>query len=121
MTDDNLDDPVRKTQWFASFEYLQKQIHQNARDKGFWAPHLQDMLAKLMLVVTELGEAAEAWRAHNLQSKKIPTHSCVEEELADAIIRIMDLAEFYRLDLAGAIVQKMEHNKDRPQIHGKIA
>lgn len=121
MTNNDFDGQVRKTQWLASCEYFQKQIHQDARDKGFWVPHLQDFLAKLMLVVTELGEAAEAWRTNNLQSKEIPTHSCAEEEIADAIIRLLDMAEFYKFDIAGAILQKMAFNKGWPQMHGKVA
>lgn len=122
MTEDSeLETQVKRTQWFSSFEYFQKMIHANAQAKGFWAPHLQDFLAKSMLVVTELSEAAEAWRAGDSPSKKVPTHSHCEEEIADAIIRLMDMAEFFKLDIAGAILRKVRHNESRPHLHGKIA
>lgn len=117
----DIENQVHRTQWFASFEYFQKQIHDNALAKGFWAPHLQDFLGKLMLVVSELGETAEAYRHDDPKSEKIPTHSQMEEEIADAIIRLMDMAGYFRLDIAGAIMQKLKYNADRPHLHGKIA
>lgn len=121
MNENELETQVKRTQWFASFEYFQKLIHANAVNKGFWAPHLQDFLAKTMLVVTELSEAAEAWRVGDPKSQKIPTHSHCEEEIADAVIRLMDMAEFFKLDIAGAIVRKVKHNESRPHLHGRIA
>lgn len=121
MNENELETQVKRTQWFASFEYFQKQIHANAVNKGFWAPHLQDFLSKTMLVVTELSEAVEAWRAGDPKSQKIPTHSHCEEKIADAIIRLLDMAEFFKLDIAGAIVRKVKHNESRPHLHGKIA
>jgi NTP pyrophosphatase (non-canonical NTP hydrolase) len=36
-----------------------------------------------------------------------------EVELADAVIRIFDLAGAYRMDLAGAIAEKMAFNASR--------
>ena len=45
--------------------------------------------------------------------------SSVEEELADAVIRIMDYAFGKDLDVAGAIVAKIEYNSDREFMHGK--
>jgi NTP pyrophosphatase (non-canonical NTP hydrolase) len=35
-------------------------------------------------------------------------------ELADAVIRIFDLAGAYGMDLGGAIAEKMSFNADRP-------
>ena len=43
----------------------------------------------------------------------------MEAELADAIIRIMDFAQEYDLNLADAILAKHEYNKSRPYKHGK--
>lgn len=73
---------------------------------------------RLMLIVSELGEALEAIRHGNPPDSHIPKFSGVEAELADAIIRIMDLAETHNLRLADAILAKMSFNARRPKMHG---
>jgi hypothetical protein len=40
-------------------------------------------------------------------------------ELADAVIRIMDLAHKMGIDLGRAILEKVRYNRDRPYRHGK--
>jgi hypothetical protein len=40
-------------------------------------------------------------------------------ELADAVIRILDLAESLGIDIEAAMVLKHEYNKSRPERHGK--
>jgi NTP pyrophosphatase (non-canonical NTP hydrolase) len=45
---------------------------------------------------------------------KLPHRPALEVELADAIIRIMDLAGAMNLDIAGAICEKMTYNAQRP-------
>lgn len=41
-------------------------------------------------------------------------HRLMEEvELADALIRIFDYAGAYKLDLGGALLEKMAYNKNR--------
>lgn len=67
---------------------------------------------KLMLIVSEIAEAMEADRK-NLMDDKLPHRKGTEVELADACIRIFDLAGSYNLDLAGAINDKMAYNAQR--------
>jgi NTP pyrophosphatase (non-canonical NTP hydrolase) len=43
----------------------------------------------------------------------------VEEELADAIIRICDIAGIYEIDLDWHVKAKMAYNETRPYKHGK--
>jgi len=74
---------------------------------------------KLMLVVTELGETCEGLRHGNPTSDKLPEYSAAEEELADAIIRIMDLAAYNKWRLGPAIIAKLSYNRGRPYKHGK--
>jgi NTP pyrophosphatase (non-canonical NTP hydrolase) len=82
---------------------------------------------KLMLMVTELAEVAEALRTANkhpddlsyAQSAVIPEFTQEEEELADALIRLLDYAGTYRLRLAEATLAKMAYNKTREPMHGK--
>lgn len=68
---------------------------------------------KLMLVVSEVAEAMEGHRK-NLRDDKLPNRSMLEVELADAVIRIADLAGALDLDLGGAIASKLAYNLTRP-------
>ena len=71
-----------------------------------------------MLIVTELAEAMEAYRDGDAESEKIPGFSKLEEELADAIIRILDFAGGETLDIENALRAKMIYNEGRPYRHG---
>lgn len=66
----------------------------------------------LMLVVSELAEGMEGHRK-NLHDDHLPGRMMLEVELADALIRIMDLAGGLGLDLAGAWRDKMLYNMTR--------
>lgn len=43
----------------------------------------------------------------------LPDRPMIEVELADAVIRIADLAGYLGLDLGGAIMAKLEYNRRR--------
>jgi NTP pyrophosphatase (non-canonical NTP hydrolase) len=68
---------------------------------------------KLCLVHSEVSEAMEGHRK-GLQDDKIPHRTMIEVELADAVIRISDLAGALGLDLGGAIAEKLAFNAHRP-------
>ena len=102
-------------------ELLQEVCHSRSRDAGWWVDiktgrSIKDnpfnFGQKLMLVVSEIAEAMEGDRK-NLMDDKLPHRPMREVELADAVIRIMDLAGAYEMDLAGAIIEKLEYNKTR--------
>jgi hypothetical protein len=81
---------------------------------------------KVMLIVTELNEAIEAHRTDMLDDKLHDRHG-MEVELADAVIRIFDLCGAYKLDLGGAVYDKLLYNterndhteEERAKAHGK--
>lgn len=96
---------------------MQHAVHENAVAHGWWDNPREDGTI-LMLVVSELAEMLEAMRDGDGESKKIPGFSCEEEELADAVIRILDFAGRKNYRLGAAILAKHEFNKTRPHKHG---
>ena len=66
----------------------------------------------LMLIVSELSEALEGDRK-DLMDEHLPHRKMFEVELADALIRIGDLAGHTGIDLAGATAEKLEYNNTR--------
>jgi NTP pyrophosphatase (non-canonical NTP hydrolase) len=66
----------------------------------------------LCLVHSEISEAMEGHRKH-LQDDKLPHRPMIEVELADAMIRILDLAAALNLDIGGAFLEKLKFNETR--------
>lgn len=69
-------------------------------------------LALMMLMVTELAEAAEGERK-DVMDTHLPHRKMVEVEFADCIIRILDYAAAKGLDVGGALVEKCRYNWTR--------
>ena len=95
-----------------------KAIYKNAVEHGFWKGEVNDG-ERMALIHAEISEALEALRDGNPSSNKIMDYSSLEEELADAVIRIMDYCFGKDLDIAGAILAKIEYNRSREYMHGK--
>ena len=101
-----------------SIDEIAKYIKNWRIGKGFKTPSSLDtaeerdsMLGKLMLVVTEVAEAAEAVRKNDLNNFR--------EELADTTIRILDITSSMGIDHEADIAQKMRENENRAYLHGK--
>jgi NTP pyrophosphatase (non-canonical NTP hydrolase) len=92
-------------------------VYQNAKSKG-WHDKPNDPVVSLALIHCEASEAVEAIRHGNPPSEHIPRFSGVEEELADIVIRCMDLSQEKGYRLGEAIVAKHEFNRTRPIKHG---
>ena len=93
-------------------------IHRCMELKGFW-PQNREFKELLLLLHTEISEAAEGLRHGNKPSEHIPEYSAMEEEMADLVIRVMDMGVGKYLSLAQAIVDKMRFNQTREHKHGK--
>jgi NTP pyrophosphatase (non-canonical NTP hydrolase) len=100
------------------WERIAKKIYKNAVNHGFWKEDPNDG-ERMALIHAEISEALEALRDGNPSSSKIMEFSSLEEELADAVIRIMDYSFGKDLDVAGAIIAKIEYNQSREYMHGK--
>lgn len=107
---------------------LAKEIHDNAVNKGFYSKPLETGTL-LMLCVSELSEALEADRKDNhadLESYELfdsdfedSIKDTFEDELADSLIRILDLCAAKKIDIDTHVRLKMEYNKGREKLHGK--
>lgn len=103
---------------------LSQRFHVQARASGFWPSKSQItdewICMQLALIGTEVSEAVEAVRDGQIKlyySGGKPEG--VAAELADVIIRALDLGCGLELDLARAIGEKHAYNLTRPPKHGR--
>lgn len=97
-------------------DQLQRACHGLSASAGWWTGLSTTdgyvIATKLMLIVSEISEAMEGVRT-DAWDNKLSHRPAVEVELADALIRIFDLAGAMDLDLGGALVEKLEYNQTR--------
>lgn len=109
---------------------LQDQVHQNAKNKGFWdytpesdEAYRANVATKLLLIVSEAVEAMDEIRAGKSPSTRYHSDGGKPEgfpsELADIVIRVLDLAGGLGVDLQDVIEEKMTYNASRDRLHGK--
>lgn len=104
---------------FPTIKELCDECHAIAIDRGWYADGERNKGELIALIHSELSEALEALRDGNGPDKRCPGFNSLEVELADALIRIFDMAGYLKLDLEGALQAKMEVNRNRPHRHGK--
>lgn len=92
-------------------------VHTMAVAKGFWDKP-RNVGEMLMLITSELSEGLEADRK-DLMDDHLPNRKGLEVELADAVIRIADMAQGLGFDLEATIEEKMAYNANREPLHGK--
>ena len=125
---------------------LSQQIHENAKSKGFYEgeKNTGEMLCLIHSEVSEALEAdrkgkftvlAEDWHLEGMANKNFgktfsdddvfkmrfedSVKDTFEDELADIMIRVMDLAAYRGIDIENHIKAKMRYNAMREHKHGK--
>ena len=107
---------------------LAEEIYQNNKEKGFW-DNERNVGEMLMLVTSELGEAMEAHRKGrfaNLEAYEEFSENfedaikdTFEDEIADSVIRLLDMCGGLGIDIDTHVRLKLEYNKTRERLHGK--
>ena len=100
---------------------LAAMLHETAKEKGFWdGEYSHDKIGnKLALVHSEVTEVLEAIR-------KSKGSEQVVEEMADVIIRLLDVYAAMRNEekilhsLDEILEAKINKNKERPRLHGNL-
>lgn len=112
-----------------NIDALSDEVAKISEQNGFWDA---DGMGDLGLMATKLAliadEVCEAIRVHReIYEGEIRPHSTMTdeqeqefvEELADIIIRTLDIAGHYGFQLGETVVSKIDKNRNRPYRHGK--
>ena len=131
---------------YINLNALAKEIHENAVDKGWW-DGVVSFPEQMMMVVTEAAEAIEEYRhgrpdmyykqnidgigeitrhvsptaTTGLGDTKFPDGAKPEGvtvEVADCIIRLLDICAGRGMDIDAAMKAKMAYNRTRDYRHG---
>lgn len=111
--------PLSNSKWLPWIQAIDEaccEIHEY--NKKWWVdlhtgqPLQRNVGEMLMLIVSELAEGMEGHRK-NLMDDKLPQHKMLDVELADAVIRIFDLAAGHSIPLGQIIFEKCMFNLDR--------
>lgn len=105
---------------------LAEAIHRHNCLKGFYddVANANEQVKNLFisqqiaLIHSEVSEAMEYHRKPK-PDNHLPHRTGFEVELADAIIRILDLCGYLQIDINTVIFEKLEYNTKRPYKHGK--
>nr|WP_246407851.1 hypothetical protein [Microvirga lupini] len=102
-------------------DILQDLCHSLACLSGWWTDKATgerktleqvNVAEKLCLIHSEISEAMEGDRK-KLMDDHLPHRQMIEVELADALIRILDLGGFLELDITSAAIEKLAYNQRR--------
>jgi len=98
------------------WDLTQQWAHNAAIEKGWWENDRNNG-ELIALMHSELSEGLEALRK-DLYDNHVPEFKGIEAELADVVIRIMDMAAARKYRVGEAIIRKLQYNAPRPHKHG---
>ena len=93
-------------------------IHSACVDAGWYTnldtgdPLERNVAEMLCLVHSEISEALEGYRK-DLVDSHLPEYANIDVELADAVIRILDLCGYLGIDIGQVISDKFDYNQVR--------
>jgi NTP pyrophosphatase (non-canonical NTP hydrolase) len=106
-------------------------VYELARSKGWHSTPMSDREMLATYLINIHGEVSEAWeafragkinapcdKAEKMRILGLPELTCLEEELADIVIRVFDTAQTLGVDIERAIETKHAYNGTRAQRHG---
>ena len=112
-----------------------KEVHSANVEKGFYDKPVE-VGTHLMLITSELAEALEADR-HGISANRASFEALIsdgvpfqeafkecikdsyEDEIADAMIRLLDHCGYKGIDLEFHVKNKLKYNSNRAKLHGK--
>jgi NTP pyrophosphatase (non-canonical NTP hydrolase) len=114
---------------------LKNVVHDLARAKGWYdgvnKNNTEDQFIERACnnLHDEVSELHEAWRNNRLRepcdkaegmiAAGLTVLTCIEEEFADVIIRVLDYCAFLGIDIQSAVAIKHMFNETRPARHGE--
>ncbi len=89
------------------------------------------LIKAAVFTANQHGEASEFWeafrkgglhspcdKADKMEALGLPILTAKQEEIADEIIRALDKADAFDVDVSEAVFAKMMYNLSRPKLHG---
>lgn len=98
------------TMWYKVQDHVAERENISFADRN--KPENYNFAEKIALIHSELSEALEAHRK-GLRDDHLPQYEGETVELADAVIRIMGIADSMKLPIAKAILDKARYNDER--------
>ena len=109
--------------WVPALTDASREVHALAREKGWYDSGQRSIAEHVANIHGEVSELWEEYREHGTQHIESRAPGTMKPiglavELADVIIRAMDMAAHMGVDIGSVIYRKHIYNASRPYRHG---